>query len=106
MNRIRTAIGATTINQELLTCAEKLRYQGYLQRQDSHAVITALVSNGVPLKEIVRRTGHSRNLVAKLAATAVRICSAPVKAPWTGICRSWTRSGQAAVATVPNSGAV
>ncbi|WP_247398540.1 hypothetical protein, partial [Bradyrhizobium sp. 136] len=73
-----------------------LRYQGYLRRQDSHAVITALVSDGVPLKEIVRR---------RLAAAAVRICSAPVKAPWTGICRSWTRSGQAAVATVPSSGA-
>ncbi|MCK1317589.1 transposase, partial [Bradyrhizobium sp. 23] len=58
MNRIRTAIGATTINPELLTCAEKLRHQGYLRRQDSHAVITALVSDGVPLKEIVRRTGH------------------------------------------------
>ncbi|MCK1477052.1 hypothetical protein IVB27_20140 [Bradyrhizobium sp. 197] len=64
MNRIRTAIGATTINPELLTYAEKLRYQGYLRRQDSHAAIAALVSDGVPFKEIVRRTGHSRNLVS------------------------------------------
>ena len=105
MNRIRTAIGATTINPELLTCAEKLRYQGYLRRQDSHAVITALVRDGVSLKEIVRRTGHSRNLVRQIAAAAVGICSALVKAPWTGICRSWTRSGHSAVATVPSSGA-
>jgi transposase len=67
MNRIRTAIGATTINPELLTCAEKLRYQGYLRRQDSHAAIAALVSDGVPLKEIVRRTGHSRNLVRQIS---------------------------------------
>jgi hypothetical protein len=51
MNRIRTAIGATTINPELLTYAEKLRYQGYLRRQDSHAAIAALVSDGVPFKE-------------------------------------------------------
>jgi hypothetical protein len=29
MRDIRTAMGATTINPELLTCAEKLRYQGY-----------------------------------------------------------------------------
>jgi hypothetical protein len=63
MSKIRTAIGATTIDPKLLTCAEKLRYQGYLRRQDSHAAIAALVSDGVPLKEIVRRTGHSRNLV-------------------------------------------
>jgi transposase len=67
MNRIRTAIGATTINPKLLTYAEKLRYEGYLRRQDSHAAIAALVSDGVPLKEIVRRTGHSRNLVRQIS---------------------------------------
>jgi transposase len=67
MSKIRTAIGATTIDPKLLTCAEKLRYQGYLRRQDSHAAITALVSDGVPLKEIVRRTGHSRNLVRQIS---------------------------------------
>jgi transposase len=60
-------VGATTINPELLTCAEKLGYQGYLRRQDTHAGIAALVSNGVPLKEIVRRTGHSRNLVRQIS---------------------------------------
>jgi len=64
MSKIRTAIGTPTIDPKLLTCAEKLRYQGYLRRQDSHAAIAALVSDGVPLKEIVRRTGHSRNLVS------------------------------------------
>ncbi|MCP1745694.1 transposase [Bradyrhizobium japonicum] len=67
MSQIRTAIGATTIDPKLLTCAEKLRYQGYLRRQDSHAAIAALVSDGVPLKEIVRRTGHSRNLVRQIS---------------------------------------
>jgi hypothetical protein len=60
----------------------------------------------VPLKEIVRRTGHSRNLVRQISRGGVRISSAPVKAPWMGTCRSWTHSGQAAVVTVPNSGAV
>src|SRR6476620_5871403 len=67
MSKIRAAIGATTIDLKLLTCAEKLRYQGYLRRQDSHAAIAALVSDGVPLKEIVRRTGHSRNLVRQIS---------------------------------------
>jgi transposase len=67
MRGIRTTVGATTINPELLTCAEKLRYQGYLRRQDTHAAIASLVSNGVPLKEIVRRTGHSRNLVRQIS---------------------------------------
>ena len=67
MRAIRVAIGATTINPELLTCAESLRYQGYLRRRDAHAAIAALVGNGVPLKEIVRRTGHSRNLVRQIS---------------------------------------
>jgi len=67
MSKIRTAIGATTLDPKLLTCAEKLRYQGYLRRQDCHAAIEALVSDGVPLKEIVRRTGHSRNLVRQIS---------------------------------------
>jgi hypothetical protein len=106
MNRIRTAIGATTINPELLTCAEKLRYQGYLRRQDGHAQLR--LSSATVCRS--RRSSAAQDIVAiwfaKLAAAAVRICSAPVKAPWMGTCRSWTRSGQAAVATVPNSGAV
>jgi transposase len=67
MRGIRTAIGTTTINPDLLTCAERLRYQGYLRRQDAHAAIAALVRDGVPLKEIVRRTGHSRNLVRHIS---------------------------------------
>ena len=67
MRGIRVAIGATTINPELLTCAESLRYQGYLRRRDAHAAIAALVRNGVPLKEIVCRTGHSRNLVRQIS---------------------------------------
>ena len=67
MRGIRVAIGATTINPELLTCAESLRYQGYLRRRDAHAAIASLVRNAVPLKEIVRRTGHSRNFVRQIS---------------------------------------
>jgi transposase len=63
MRLIRAAIGTTTINPELLTCAERLQYQGYLRRQETNAAIMALIRDGVPIKEIVRRTGHSRQLV-------------------------------------------
>jgi transposase len=35
MRPIRAAIGATTINPELLTCAERLQYEGYLRREDT-----------------------------------------------------------------------
>jgi transposase len=66
MRVIRTAIGATTINPKLLTCAERLQYEGYLRRKQTNAAIMALVRDAVPLKEIVRRTGHSRKLVRQV----------------------------------------
>jgi len=67
MRVIRTAIGATTINPELLTCAERLQYEGYLRRKDINAAIMALVRDAIPLKEIVRRTGYSRKLVRQVS---------------------------------------
>jgi transposase len=63
MRAIRTALGATTVDPALLTAAEKLQYEGYLRREDTSAAILALARDGIPIKEIVRRTGHSRKLV-------------------------------------------
>jgi transposase len=107
MRGIRTAIGATTINPALLTCAERLRYQGYLRRQDDHAAIAALVRDGVPLKEVARRTGHSRNFVRHLSRGGgtdvfrTRLSTLDAHLPfldaqWIGGCRNgtelWRRS--------------
>jgi transposase len=66
MTSIRSAIGATTINPELLTCAEKLQYDGYLRREETNAAILALTGEGIAIKDIVRRTGHSRKLVRQV----------------------------------------
>jgi len=66
MRQIRTVIGAATINPELLTAAEHLQYEGYLRREDANAAVLGLSKSGVPIKEIVRRTGHSRGLVRKI----------------------------------------
>jgi transposase len=66
MRGIRAAIGATTINPDLLTRAERLQYEGYLRREETNAAIMALASEGVPIKQIVRRTGHSRKLVRQV----------------------------------------
>lgn len=63
MRQIRGAIGAATVNLKLLTAAEELQYEGYLRREETNAVILGLVKEGIPIKEIVRRTGHSRKLV-------------------------------------------
>jgi transposase len=63
MRAIRSAIGSTTITPQLLTSAEKLRYESYLRREDTNTAIVALAKNGISIKQIVRRLGHSRNLV-------------------------------------------
>ncbi|WP_332305835.1 ISL3 family transposase [Rhizobium sp. GR12] len=63
MRAIRTAIGATTIDPKLLTCAERLQYDSYLRREDVNTTISKLAAAGVPIKEIVRRTGYSRGTV-------------------------------------------
>lgn len=66
MRVIRTAVGATTINPTLLTSAERLQYEGFLRREETNAAILALASDGVPIKQIVQRTGHSRKLVRQV----------------------------------------
>lgn len=66
MRNIRTVIGATTINPELLTCAERIQYEGYLHREETNSAILALAKDGIAIKQIVRRTGHSRKLVRQI----------------------------------------
>ncbi|EIZ77271.1 hypothetical protein WSK_4168 [Novosphingobium sp. Rr 2-17] len=55
-----------TINPALLTAAERLQYEGYLHREDTNTAILALSKGGIAIKEIVRRTGHSRGLVRRV----------------------------------------
>ena len=66
IRHIRTAIGAATINPSLLTPAERIQYEGYLRREEDNASILRLARDGVTIKEIVRRTGHSRGLVRRI----------------------------------------
>ena len=66
MRQIRAAIGAATIDPTLLTAAERIQYQGYLRREEDNAAILGLARDGAAIKEIVRRTGHSRGLVRKV----------------------------------------
>jgi transposase len=63
---IVTAIGATTINPALLTAAERLQYEGYLRREEINAAVLALAKDGTPIKQIVVRLGHSRQLVRRI----------------------------------------
>src|ERR1700719_498517 len=58
MRLIRNAIGATTIDRELLTSAERLQHDGYLRCEEANAAIMAMAKDGVSIKQIVRQTGH------------------------------------------------
>ncbi len=66
MRQIRKTLGATHINPKLLTAAERLQYEGYLRREQTNAAIMAFAKDGATIKEIVRRTGHSRGLVRQV----------------------------------------
>jgi transposase len=66
MRQIRKTLGATRVNPKLLTAAERLQYQGYLRREQTNTVIMAFAKDGATIKEIVRRTGHSRGLVRQV----------------------------------------
>jgi len=88
MRQIRVAIGAAKIDPDLLTAAERIQYEGYLQREETNAVILGLAKDGVSIKEIVRRTGYSRGLARKVLrgqlsdVFRVRQSSLEVHLPW------------------------
>lgn len=63
MRQIRKTVGSTIIDPKLLTYAERLQYEGYLRRQETNEAILALSKQSIPIKQIVKRTGHSRKLV-------------------------------------------
>nr|WP_247880683.1 transposase [Brucella intermedia] len=63
MRLIRKVVGSAIIDPKLLTYAERLQYEGFLRRQETNEAIQALSKEGMPIKQIVRHTGHSRKLV-------------------------------------------
>lgn len=66
MRQIRAAIGAATVDPDLLTAAERIQYEGYLRREDANAAILSRAEKGASIKEIVRETGYSRGLVRRI----------------------------------------
>ncbi len=66
MRQVREVVGAATINPALLTAAERIQYEGYLRREEADAAIRALSQAGMPIRQIVRRLGHSRKVVREV----------------------------------------
>lgn len=66
MHAIRKAVGAGTVDPASLTAAERKQHAGWLLREAENAGILALAAQGVPIKEIMRRTDKSRGLVRQV----------------------------------------
>ena len=54
------------IHPGLLTGAERLLYKGFLRRQQTNSTVRRMAGDGLPIKQIVRMTGLSRNLVRQI----------------------------------------
>ena len=102
MRLIRATIGATKINPELLTSAERIQYEGYLRREETNTAVLALSRAGVSIKQIVRSTGHSRALVRHVIrgqrsdVFRVRQNSLEAHLPWLDL--QWCSGGHNAAA--------
>ena len=66
MPDIRKAFGSRAIHPGLLTGAERLLYEGFLRRQQTNSTVRRMAGDGLPIKQIVRMTGLSRNLVRQI----------------------------------------
>jgi transposase len=104
MRAIRIATGTPTITPELLTSAEKLRYESYLRREDTNAAIAKLARDGLSIKQIVRRLGIVAISFDRRCVAGEPTCSERGNARSTHTICSLRASGAAAVAMALNSG--
>ena len=83
MRSVREVLSATMINPALLTCAERIQYDGFLLRQDHNRTVKALAAAGMSIKKIARQTGRSRKLVRNVLRRGRRCVPLPQRHPAT-----------------------
>ena len=99
MPQIREALGARGVDPDVLICAERRQYDGFLRRERTNADILRLAQTGTSIKQIARQTGHRRKLVRQVVRGGrtdifrVRISSlepflSRLDAAWTAGCRN------------------
>ncbi|CAH2605827.1 transposase (plasmid) [Rhodovastum atsumiense] len=99
MRQIRDALGTTSFDPALLTSAERRQHEGFLRRAAADRAIHHLAGSGVPIKEIVRRTGYSRKVVRavvrggrtdvfRVRASMLDAFVPRLNAEWDGGCRN------------------
>jgi transposase len=66
MARVRAVLGPEATDPARLTSAEGRQFENAQRRERENAAILTLAPDGVALKEIVRRTGHSRGTVRRV----------------------------------------
>ncbi len=99
MCSIRRALAAGTVDADLLTSAQRRQYEGFLRREADNAVIQRAARAGMSIKEIVRRTGHSRKVVRdvvrggrtdvfRVRTSSLEPFLVQLSAEWTAGCRN------------------
>ena len=104
MRPIRAAIGATTINPELLTCAERLQYEGYLRREETITLFWRSPKMARPSSRSFVRPATVAIVSARSFGAIEVTASGHGKARSMHTCLCSMHNGLEAVGTAPNSG--
>ncbi len=66
LHRIRSVMGATTLNPALLSSAERLQVDGWARRRRTNNTVIAMRDDGWSIKEIARTAGLARGTVRRI----------------------------------------
>src|SRR5712664_843066 len=104
MRLIRSAIGAATINPDLLTAAERIQYEGYLHREEANAAILGWPRTPWRSRRSCAARDTAAALSARCYAVSARTSSASGRVLWSCICHGLTNNGRPGNTMAPSCG--